>query len=182
MGQICPGAGERAAARHAWQKPAIFAGSEAGWHEDCQLRIGNAGACSHWNRVICPSLLPAGAIPTSAKENLTVAITGASTIGPSVPAPTAGHQAHDAVAVPAAAPATAPTPDVPAPAPSTTLSSMGFALHYDADTQRLILEVREPVTGYVIYQMPPKYVIKQFSTSASAVAAPARGARVDSAV
>jgi hypothetical protein len=113
---------------------------------------------------------------------LTVALTGTSTIGPTVPPPTAGRQAHDAVAVPAAVPPSGSTPDVPAPAASSTPSSMGFALHYDADTQRLILEVREPVTGYVIYQMPPKYVIKQFSATGSVAVAPTRGARVDSAV
>lgn len=59
-----------------------------------------------------------------------------------------------------------------------------FALtqHYDQDTRRLILEARDPVSGFVIYQMPPKYVIKQFSASVSTSVAPARGARVDSAV
>jgi hypothetical protein len=66
-------------------------------------------------------------------------------------------------------------PALPTPQP------IGFALHYDADMQRLILEVREPVTGYVIYQMPPKYVVRQFSASSTA-AASSRGARVDSAV
>lgn len=59
-----------------------------------------------------------------------------------------------------------------------------FALtqHYDQDTRRLILEARDPVSGFVIYQMPPKYVIKQFSASVSTRVAPARGARVDSAI
>ena len=99
-----------------------------------------------------------------------------------MPVPTSGRSARDAVAVPASQPATAPVADVPKASASPTPSPMGFALHYDLDTQRMILEVREPATGYVIYQMPPKYVIKQFSTSGSAVASPARGARVDSAV
>jgi hypothetical protein len=35
---------ETASARHAWQKPAIFAGGQAGWHGDCQLTIGRVGA------------------------------------------------------------------------------------------------------------------------------------------
>jgi hypothetical protein len=111
-----------------------------------------------------------------------VALTGTSTTTvPTVPAPTSGRPARDAVAVPAVASAVASVPDVPKASALPTSQAIGFALHYDADMQRLILEVREPVTGYVIYQMPPKYVVKQFSASGSA-AAPSRGARVDSAI
>jgi hypothetical protein len=109
-----------------------------------------------------------------------VALTGTSTTVPTLPPPASGGPARDAVAAPVAAPATAAVPDVPKALAPPTPKAIGFALHYDADMQRLILEVREPVTGYLIYQMPPKYVVKQFSASASA-AAP-RGARVDSAV
>jgi len=83
--------------------------------------------------------------------------------------------------VPATVPAAAPVPDVPKPPAPPTASPIGFALHFDNDMQRLILEVREPVTGYVIYQMPPKYVVKQFLASSSG-SAPARGAQVDSAI
>ena len=38
----------------------------------------------------------------------------------------------------------------------------------DADTQRLILEARDPSSGIVIYQIPPKSAIRQLSSSASA--------------
>jgi len=64
-----------------------------------------------------------------------------------------------------------------APAPT---GAIGFTLAFDADTRRLILEARDPVSGVVIYQIPPKSAIKQLSSSASA--APSRGAMVDSAV
>ena len=57
---------------------------------------------------------------------------------------------------------------------------IGFTLTFDTDTQRLILEARDPVTGFVIYQMPPKYVLKQLAAAASA--ASTRGAKVDSAI
>ena len=70
--------------------------------------------------------------------------------------------------------------EVPAPAPKTQ-PSIGFTLHYDNDTRRLILEAREPVTGFLIYQMPPKYVVRQFTASVGGIE-PARGATVDSAV
>ena len=82
------------------------------------------------------------------------------------PAPESAPRAPAPVTQPvpaAAAAAPAPTPDSgakPAAGPP------GFALHFDSDTQRMILEARDPVTGYVIYQMPAKYVIKQLSTSA----------------
>jgi hypothetical protein len=65
-----------------------------------------------------------------------------------------------------------------APAPS----SIGFTLHFDGDSQRLILEAREPVSGYVIVQIPPKYVVKQFSATVRTNLAPPRGRGVDAAV
>ena len=78
----------------------------------------------------------------------------------------------------APAPAVTPPPTAAAPPPAATPDSaakmvtgpLGFALHFDSDTQRMILEAREPITGYVIYQMPAKYVIKQLSTSAQPAA------------
>jgi len=74
-----------------------------------------------------------------------------------------------------AAPSVAEAP--PAPAPT---GAVGFTLAFDADTQRLILEARDPVSGVVIYQIPPKSALKQLSSAASA--APARGVAVDSTV
>ena len=65
----------------------------------------------------------------------------------------------------------------PPPAPS----PIGFTLHFDGDSQRLILEAREPVSGYVIVQIPPKYVVKQFSATIRTNLAP-RGQGVDAAV
>ena len=46
----------------------------------------------------------------------------------------------------------------------------------------MILEARDPVTGFVIFQMPTKYVTKQFSAGAGALVERARGGKVDSAV
>lgn len=67
-----------------------------------------------------------------------------------------------------------------APKAPPTAPAVGFTLAFDADTQRLILEARDPSSGIVIYQIPPKSAITQLSSSASAV--PQRGATVDSAV
>jgi hypothetical protein len=70
--------------------------------------------------------------------------------------------------VPAVAPAPPPPP------------AIGFSLSYDAATQRLVLEALEPGSGFVISQVPPGYVVKQFSVTVSGIV-PARGATVDSA-
>lgn len=37
-----------------------------------------------------------------------------------------------------------------------TAPALGFQLQIDPETQRLILEAREPVTGFVVFQSPPK--------------------------
>jgi hypothetical protein len=67
------------------------------------------------------------------------------------------------------------------PTPSVSPSSaIGFSTSYDPSTGRIILEAREPRSGFIIYQMPPKYVIKQFAASVGAIE-PARGGRVDGA-
>lgn len=63
---------------------------------------------------------------------------------------------------------------------SPSAPAVGFTLAFDPDTQRLILEARDPNSGIVIYQIPPKSAIKQLSSSANA--ASPRGATVDSAV
>lgn len=70
-------------------------------------------------------------------------------------------------------------PDVPAP-PASSASAIGFSTSYDPSTGRIILEAREPGSGFVIYRMPPKYVIKQFTASVGGIE-PGRGQRVDGA-
>ena len=77
-----------------------------------------------------------------------------------------------------AAPAPASAPKSPEPAPT----AFGFALRYDRGMQRMLLEARDPLTGFVIFQMPAKYVIKQFADSAAPARDRVRGATVDSAV
>ena len=76
----------------------------------------------------------------------------------------------------------APAPAATSKPPEATPSAFGFALRYDHGMQRMILEARDPVTGFVIFQMPSKYVTKQFSSGASPAGESARGAKVDSAV
>ena len=89
------------------------------------------------------------------------------------PGPTRGAPHPTPPAVPQAAPAAAPAAPLPL--------SIGFALSYDAATQRLVLEAREPGSGFLISQVPPGYVVKQFTASIGGIA-PLRGAALDSAV
>jgi hypothetical protein len=109
-----------------------------------------------------------------------VSVTSTPAPGPAVSPVQSNGQARSRTSPPDAAPThpvAAATPEVPAPpAPS----AIGFSLDYDPGSGRMILEAREPVSGFVIYQMPPKYVIKQFTASVAPVE-PARGAKVDSA-
>jgi hypothetical protein len=110
-----------------------------------------------------------------------VALTGTQSTVSAVPVPSTGHQTREAAAVLAPEPASTAVEDVPKASAPSTPGAIGFTLHFDADMQRMILEVREPSTGFVIYQMPPKYVIKQFSASGGG-APSTRGARINSAV
>lgn len=71
--------------------------------------------------------------------------------------------------------AATPAPKTPSPA-----ATIGFTLHFDPDMARLVLQAREPGSGFVIYQIPQKYAVKLLS--ASAPNAPTRGKSVDSAV
>ena len=66
--------------------------------------------------------------------------------------------------------------------PTPTPSPIGFTLHFDGDSQRLILEAREPASGYLIVQIPPKYVVKQFSATVRAQVEPRRGQGINDAV
>jgi hypothetical protein len=104
---------------------------------------------------------------------------------PTQPASQSGHVVRDAAVsetpttavVPASAEeqATAAAPKTPSPAPA-----IGFTLHFDPDMGRFILQAREPGSGFVIFQVPQKYAVKQLSASASGT--PTRGKSVDSAV
>lgn len=101
------------------------------------------------------------------------------------PAPQTGHQAPEVIRQPAQA-AASPVASAPKQAPEASSSpvpvpaAIGFSLHFDPDTGRMLLEAREPGSGQVIYQMPSKYAIEHASANFSA-AAPTRGAKVDGA-
>lgn len=109
-----------------------------------------------------------------------MSVTSTPVTAPAVPPVQSNGQAHSRTSLPdapAAQPATAATPEVSAPPAPTAI---GFSLVYDPGTARMLLEAREPDSGFIIYQMPPKYVIKQFSASVAPID-PARGAKVESA-
>lgn len=92
--------------------------------------------------------------------------------GRPAPAMTAGVGQAPARAAARAAPAAAPAPP--------SLQPIGLTLSYDGATHRLVLEAREPGSGFLIAQIPPSYVVKQFTASIGGIA-PARGDAVDSA-
>ncbi|MGO8915003.1 MAG: hypothetical protein ACLQJR_03755 [Stellaceae bacterium] len=114
-----------------------------------------------------------------------MAVTDTPSAVPVAPTPASGRQPREAAAQPdRQAPTSAATAAAPAAAAAAAPSppvAIGFSLSYDQATQRLVLEAREPGSGFVISQLPPGYVVKQFSASIGGIA-PVRGATVDSAV
>jgi hypothetical protein len=61
-------------------------------------------------------------------------------------------------------------------------SPIGFTVHFDGASQRLILEAREPASGYLIVQLPPKYVVKQFSATVRSNIVSKRGQGLNDAI
>ena len=96
---------------------------------------------------------------------------------PSSPSKSANSSSANAATVVApvtpGVPAVDTTNDAPKPAPAV----FGLTMHFDSDMQRMILEARDPASGYVIFQMPAKYVLKQFSANFHATTS--RGASVN---
>jgi hypothetical protein len=110
-----------------------------------------------------------------------VAVDTASAL-PIASTPASGRQAPETTSAseptrPSAAAAAAPAAPQPLPAPQ----PIGFTQSYDEATQHIVLEAVEPGSGYVISQVPPGYVLKQFTASIGDII-PARGATVDSSV
>jgi len=111
-----------------------------------------------------------------------VAVTDTPSTGPVASPPSKGHQtpqtaAPSSVPQASAAPAAPAVDPRPAPAPSPPI---GFSLSYDDATHRLVLEAREPGSGFVISQIPPAYAVRLFSASIGPIA-PSRGGKVNSA-
>jgi hypothetical protein len=69
----------------------------------------------------------------------------------------------------------APTLETPAP------PAFGLVLHYDRDMHHLILEARDPVSGFVLFEIPQKSAAEQF-VKLHASTEEARGASVNCAV
>ena len=107
---------------------------------------------------------------------LTQTQTQTSSISPVVRSPGTERQT-----VPSAAPLSASSAAAPSVPPAAAAGAVGFTLTFDPETQRMILEARDLATGFVIDQMPPKYVVKQFSAPAGVRATSPRGSRIDNA-
>jgi hypothetical protein len=73
----------------------------------------------------------------------------------------------------------APTP---VSAPAQPAAPIGFTYSYDQSIHRMVIEARDPVSGFVVFQSPPNYVMKQFSATTGATSAPMRGSSIDNAV
>ncbi len=112
-----------------------------------------------------------------------VSVTSGPSSLPPASAPQTGQPARTTATAPSTAPAgaaqgaLAPASEVPN-SPSPNATAIGFSLSYDSTTGRMILEAREPGSGFIIYQMPPKYVVKQFTATVGGIE-PARGGQVD---
>ena len=111
-----------------------------------------------------------------------MAVTNTPSTAPIAPTPASGRPVSDAATAtsaarttPAPAPVAAPPPPPPVPAP------IGFSLSYDAAAGSLVLQAREPGSGFLIAQIPPSYAVRLFSASIGPIA-PARGGKVNSAV
>jgi hypothetical protein len=109
-----------------------------------------------------------------------MALIETSPITPVVRPPSTERQAPAPTPSPAA-PSGAPAAAAAASAPAPAASAVGFTLTFDPDTQRMILEARDAATGFVIDQMPPRYVVKQFSAQSGVKAAASRGTSIDDA-
>jgi hypothetical protein len=121
-----------------------------------------------------------------------VAVTGTTSASPAASATGTDHQtsrgaasseqtqASDAASRPSKADT---APDISeAPKQKAVPAPFSLSYHFDEQTQRMILEARDPASGFVVFQMPPKYIIKQFTTSAGGTAAATRGAKLDNAI
>jgi hypothetical protein len=89
---------------------------------------------------------------------------------------------HPAQAGPTNEPVVSARTDAAKTEATTAPSPIGFTLHFDGDSQRLILEAREPASGYLIVQIPPKYVVKQFSATVRSNIVAKRGQGLDHAI
>jgi len=128
---------------------------------------------------LCQSFGPEKRHPRS--ETFLVAAMSADTPIIGTPTVPIGNQTP----TPAAAPSVnSPPPDAPAAtgasapsgAPASGSAPYGFQLQIDPETQRLIIEVRDPVTGFVIFQAPPKTA---FSAVSGSTSGNSRGQSVD---
>lgn len=83
----------------------------------------------------------------------------------------------------ASAPAPSPPPSASTEASATPTAGnsagIPYQLHYDVETQRFILEARDPKTGAIIISLPPQTAFQQIQSSASATAPSPLGNRVD---
>jgi hypothetical protein len=84
------------------------------------------------------------------------------------------------LAAPAASPSPHPAPVAPAPAPPVHIGSrVPYTLHFDTEMQRFILEARDPVSGIVIFQMPPKSAFREMEATVGEAAGMRRGGSFD---
>jgi hypothetical protein len=95
-----------------------------------------------------------------------------SSLGVAAPTDSAAPVEHAA-----AVPPVTPTPSEGAAAEDKEPG--GFSIRFDADMHRLVLQLRDPRTGLVTFQMPPKEAARQMVATANATAADPRGRTVD---
>ncbi len=61
-------------------------------------------------------------------------------------------------------------------------SSFALTSRFDFALHQIVIEARDPVSGFVIFQAPPKYAVKQFGGSGEIASLARRGRRLNEAV
>ena len=105
-------------------------------------------------------------------------MSGEAPIAPSTPPAPASRDAapRAPLPAPAVAPPSVASADGAVQAAVDAPSAFPLSLQFDAETHRLMIESRDPVSGFIVFQVPPKTAIRAIANSN--VSAP-RGERVD---
>jgi hypothetical protein len=115
--------------------------------------------------------------PVAAPETAAASTTGRLATSPSPPATPSPPQTASTAAARDAAPT--PGPQKTASATAAAAAGIPYQLHFDAETQRYILEARDPHTGAIVATLPPQSVLQQIQLTAEASGDSPLGQSVD---
>ena len=108
-------------------------------------------------------------------------VTATSSVGQIVANPGADHRAKTSQGQDGRTSAAPTPPGNESRLETPAAPAFGLVLHYDRDIHRLILEARNPVSGFVVFQIPQKNAAEQL-VKLHRSSGEARGASVDHSV